>query len=46
MMSGARTYQLKPSRLGVEVSGIDLAQQQPQDVIDQIKEDVTQHRSV
>ncbi|XP_063962996.1 alkylsulfatase-like [Lytechinus pictus] len=43
VMSG-KPYQLKPSRLGVEVFGIDLAQQQPQEVIDEIKQDVAQHR--
>ena len=39
-------YKMKPGRLGAEVFGIDLAKSQPQEVIDKIKADVTEHRQV
>lgn len=45
-MSGHSFYTLKPLKLGVEVRGISLQTDPPDDVIAQIKADVTSHRIV
>ena len=40
-----RPYTIKPlSKFGVEISGIDLKDHQPEAVVEAIREDVTQHR--
>ncbi|XP_072173336.1 (3R)-3-[(carboxymethyl)amino]fatty acid oxygenase/decarboxylase-like [Diadema setosum] len=37
-------YQLIPRRLGAEVTGIDLGKSVPQEVVEKVKSDVTEHR--
>ena len=39
-----RPYQLKPIKLGCEVTGIKLDERVSDDVIEMIREDVTKHR--
>nr|XP_006818384.1 PREDICTED: uncharacterized protein LOC102802154 [Saccoglossus kowalevskii] len=44
MVQSHEFYDLKPVKLGCEIRGIDIGNPIPEEVIEQIKKDVTEHR--